>query len=187
MGQGCGTWMGIRERWNAKAAGFCVVPNGNCGLRKVKRACALESKGGASSVGHYAQCSCGRLSLTARAEPYAVVVCHCGACRKRTGSVLGAGAYFEQRDVTIQGEARRFERVIEERKFESSFCPDCGASLYWKTDLHPTGIGVALGCFEDPSAFFPSRSVWESRKARWLSVDAAIPGHLEGSRSPSSR
>ena len=136
---------------------------------------------------HRAQCSCGNLKLVARAEPYAVVICHCKACQKRTGSVLGAGAYFEQRDVTIEGSSQRYQRMVDDRKFRSFFCPNCGTSLFWNTDLHPTGIGVAMGCFEDHMRFFPSRSVWESEKSGWLNLDASIPGHLVGRHSSKNR
>ena len=134
-----------------------------------------------------AKCSCGSLCVTVAAEPYAVVICHCRACQMRTGSVLGVGAYFDRAEVEIEGDAKHFERAVEDRKFHSYFCPECGTSLYWESDLHPTGIGIALGCFEDPAAFTPSRSVWEVSKTDWLHLDSSVPGHVEGRRSPLSR
>ena len=133
-----------------------------------------------------ASCSCGDLRLDVTGDPYATVLCHCTACQRRTGSAFGVGVYFNAADVTISGATTQYDRQVENRVFRSFFCPRCGTSVYWRTDLHPQGIGIGLGCFTDPAAFRPDRSVWESRKLEWFDIDD-IPGHIEGGRSASTR
>ena len=46
-----------------------------------------------------AQCSCGGLKVILQGEPSMVVTCNCLKCQKRTGSVFGAGAYFDNEQV----------------------------------------------------------------------------------------
>ena len=133
-----------------------------------------------------ARCACGALTLQVHDRPYATVICHCTACKRRTGSAIGVGVYFDVSAVTISGNATRYDRQVADRAFSSFFCPTCGTSLYWKTQLHPQGVGIALGCFDDPSAFVPDRSVWEATRLDWLHVDS-IPGHIEGSKSARTR
>ena len=128
-----------------------------------------------------ASCSCEKLCLVVGGEPYATVACHCTACKKRTGSAFGVGVYFEKAVVTISGHATRFERAVADRVFSTFFCPNCGTSVYWETELHPSGMGIALGCFQTPD-FVPDRSVWESAKLDWIGL-GSIAGHIEGGRS----
>ncbi len=47
---------------------------------------------------HHASCSCGQLTLVARGDPIRVSMCHCLACRRRTGSTYGAQARFATDD-----------------------------------------------------------------------------------------
>ena len=43
-----------------------------------------------------AECSCGRLSATCSGEPFRIAVCHCLACKRKTGSAFGFGAWFRK-------------------------------------------------------------------------------------------
>lgn len=52
---------------------------------------------------HKASCSCGQLEITVTGAPRRVVMCHCIACHKRTGSTYGAQATYEPTNVTVAG------------------------------------------------------------------------------------
>ncbi|MCB1740191.1 MAG: GFA family protein [Gammaproteobacteria bacterium] len=135
-----------------------------------------------------ARCSCGAVSVSVSAEPYAVVACHCSDCRRRTGAPFGVGVYFDRAQVSISGATGCFERpAAEGRKVRNYFCTTCGGPVYWRTDLHPDGVGVALGMFDEPERYTPTRSVFERHRSTWCRLDASIPGHLEGRNSPPSR
>ena len=130
-----------------------------------------------------AGCSCGALTVRVRGEPTSIVACHCIACQKRTGSVLGVGAYYPQAQVEISGNARAYARTSDAGfTFTSHFCPTCGVSLYWASGKNPGLIGVAVGAFADPSFPRPMRSVWEESRHGWLDV-AAIEAHFPKGRS----
>jgi hypothetical protein len=121
-----------------------------------------------------AQCSCGSVKLVAEGEPSSVVACHCLACQRRTGSVLGVGAYFPRERIVVSGATKEFVRPTDAgHRFVTRFCPGCGTSLYWTSGKNPDLVGVAVGAFADPAFPAPLRSVWEQSMHSWVRVDVA--------------
>ena len=100
-----------------------------------------------------------------------VSVCHCLACQRRTGSAFGFQARFPRDRVEIHGRAHEYVRISddgESRRF--SFCPECGATVFYVIDADPDVIAVPVGVFADPSFPPPRVSVWESRRHAWVTV-----------------
>ena len=108
----------------------------------------------------HAACSCGQLRLTVEGEPVRVSICHCLACQRRTGSVFGVQARFEEGQVTTDGASRQYIRVSDEggKRAFFSFCPDCGATVFYITEATPGIVAVPVGAFADPSFPAPTRS-----------------------------
>src|SRR5437763_9506854 len=99
----------------------------------------------------HAACSCEQLRLTVEGEPIRVSVCHCLACQRRTGSVFGVQARFDVEQVTTEGTSRQYVRVSDrgdQRVFH--FCPECGAAVFYTTELSPGVVAVPVGAFADP-------------------------------------
>jgi hypothetical protein len=122
-----------------------------------------------------AHCCCGMLRVEADGDPVVIVACHCGQCQRRTGSVLGVGAYYPSERIHVSGQSKVFARLADSgRKFDTHFCPDCGTSLYWAPEELPDHIGVAVGAFVDPQFPAPMMSVWEESKHPWLSFTHSL-------------
>jgi hypothetical protein len=122
-----------------------------------------------------AACSCGQLRVTTEGEPLYVVVCHCLACQRRTGSAFGSQAWFPRERVRMAGRAREYTRIADDGEPRTfSFCPDCGATVHCRIDSAPERIAVPVGAFADPAFPPPHVSVWESRKHAWVAVPAGI-------------
>ena len=122
-----------------------------------------------------AECQCGQLSAELSGAAPIVVACHCVACQRRSGSPFGVIAYYPADQVAIRGEATKFERPTDEgNRFQTSFCPTCGSTVYVNADKHPTMIGVPVGAIADPVFQAPLRSVWEQTKHNWVSMPADV-------------
>jgi len=113
-----------------------------------------------------AQCSCGQLRATVEGEPVRVSMCHCHACQRRTGSAYGAQARFPADAVRIEGESREYVRISDDGEPRSFFfCPDCGATVFYRTD--PEFTAIPLGAFGGWDGPPPAVQVYESRRLPW--------------------
>lgn len=120
-----------------------------------------------------AACSCGQLKVQARGEPIRVSVCHCLACQRRTGSVFGMQARFDRENISIEGRAKQWVRIADSgNRCTQSFCPECGATVYYFLNTAPDVIAVPVGAFADPGFPEPKFSVYEERKHSWVSMPA---------------
>lgn len=120
-----------------------------------------------------AACSCGQLSLTAEGDPVRISMCHCLACQRRTGSVFGAQARFARDRVVTSGRAKEYVRVGDSGgRITFSFCPECGATVFYRIDDLPEVIAVPVGAFADPAFPEPRVSVYEARRHAWVAVPA---------------
>ena len=127
----------------------------------------------------HAACSCEQLRLTAEGDPVRISACHCLACQRRTGSAFGVQARFPAENVRIEGRYREYVRVSDEGEARTfSFCPDCGATVFYTTEDAREHIVVPVGAFADPAFPEPWVSVWEKRRHPWLD----LPTLAQGSR-----
>jgi hypothetical protein len=134
-----------------------------------------------------ARCSCGALTLTLQGPSKLVVACHCLACQRRTGAPFGVGAFYPVDAVAISGTATGFARdAASGGKVHTYFCPNCGSTVYWKTDKLPSLIGVAVGALTDPKYPVPVRSVFEQSKHDWVQIDGAVEHFQQNSVTKNS-
>jgi hypothetical protein len=123
----------------------------------------------------YAACSCEQLRLTAEGEPVRISICHCLACQRRTGSAFGVQARFDAARVRTEGRSSEYVRVSDEGEARIFyFCPECGATVFYKDATTPGLVAVPVGAFADPAFPAPTVSVWESRRHRWLELPEDI-------------
>jgi len=123
---------------------------------------------------HRAECACGQLSATCSGEPVRISVCHCLACKRRTGSAFSWNARWPRADVAIEGRASEFTRIGDEGgRVTNSFCPKCGTSVYYRIDAQPDVIAIPAGAFADPAFPAPRFSVYDPiRRCAWVEIRA---------------
>jgi hypothetical protein len=94
------------------------------------------------------KCLCGAVTFTAENVETEFETCHCGMCRRWTGSPMFAASV--QR-VTFEGEEHL--KTFDSSEWASrGFCSKCGSSLFYY--LKPADRYVmAVGAFDDASAF----------------------------------
>jgi hypothetical protein len=127
----------------------------------------------------HAACSCGQLTATTEGDPIRISICHCLACQRRTGSAFGAQARFPRDKVRTEGRSTQYVRTADSgNKITFHFCPDCGATVYYRLELLPDAIAVAIGAFADPTFPAPKVSVYEARRHPWVGVPEDIE-HLD--------
>ena len=128
-----------------------------------------------------ATCSCGQLRVTVEGDPVRISMCHCLACQRRTGSAFGIQARFREAQVQIEGRSTEYTRVSDEedRAAHFSFCPDCGATVFYRTDAGSDLIAIPIGAFAEPTFPPPTVSVWEARRHPWVRLPDSIEHHMD--------
>ncbi len=124
-----------------------------------------------------AACHCGQLRLEVDGDPFVVGICHCLACKRRTGSAFGMQAAFEPRQVQVFGRHSTYTRISDEedrKPHDFHFCPDCGSQVFYTEPDEPDLIVVSVGSFADPSFPPPTESGYDSRRHSWLAVPDTI-------------
>jgi hypothetical protein len=126
-----------------------------------------------------ATCVCGDLRIVCDGEPARVSICGCRDCQKRTGSAFGVGAYFAAENVQEPRRAvRSFTRKsATNRALTFYFCDRCGSTVYWRLEMLPGMLGVAVGAFADSSFPAPQVAVWTTHKAPWVVLPDGIAHH----------
>lgn len=130
---------------------------------------------------HFAECRCGRVTVRCEGEPVRVSVCHCLACRKRSGSAFSAQARFPTDRVTVTGKVRVFERLSDDGNAVTyRFCPGCGATVAYGIEDQPDLVAVPIGLFERQGfSTRPGFSVYESRKHPWVGIEGDGIRHMD--------
>jgi hypothetical protein len=99
-------------------------------------------------------------------------------CHKTTGSAFSTAAYFSDENViSISGEHRVYTRSSHfGRKVTHHFCPTCGGTVFWYSELATGKTGVSLGCFDDLLEFpRPAMAGWCRSKFPWVEFASDIP------------
>lgn len=108
-------------------------------------------------------CLCGAVRYEARGDPVLVGLCHCGDCRRESGSLGLYWADWPPDAVRMTGTLYTYQG--------RSFCPTCGARVA-HLGAHETGL--MLGTLDGPpTGLVPTRELWTIRREPWL---APVPG-----------
>jgi len=98
-----------------------------------------------------AACSCGQLKIVVDGEPLRISVCHCLACQRRPGGAFGFQARFPRDRSEISGSSTEYTRISDAgQRATFSFCPECGATVYYVAASAPDVVAVPVGAFADP-------------------------------------
>jgi hypothetical protein len=124
-----------------------------------------------------AACHCGQLRLEVEGDPFAVSICNCLACQRRTGSAFGMQAAFRREQVRISGRYNDFSRISDEadaKEHAFHFCPECGSQVFYTEPDDPDLVVVSIGSFADPSFPPPTESGYDSRRHPWVGLPATV-------------
>ena len=116
-------------------------------------------------------CLCGAIRYRVSGAPLRVGLCHCGQCRRETGSAMPSFVTWPRQELEIMKGKPAGIRLSDFATRE--FCRDCGSPLFWRAD-NGDDITVYLGSLDDAEAMpAPSYELWAERRLHWV---PEIPG-----------
>ena len=127
-----------------------------------------------AGIGIRARCFCGAVTLRFSAAAKGVIHCHCGECRRLSGSAFTTWAAFARETVTIEGSATltAFDVTPSVRRH---FCRTCGSHAYTADQRHPALLGVPAGAIDGLAALQPVAHYFVDHRAAWHGIHDALP------------
>ena len=114
-------------------------------------------------------CLCGAVRYRVDGGPTHVGRCHCGDCRKRSGSAFAIYGHWPRDAFELQGELARFDG--------DAFCPTCGSRIGVVED---DGVEINLGTLDEaPFELEPEAELWIKRREPWLHAVEGAAQHEE--------
>ena len=114
-------------------------------------------------------CLCGAVRYVVRGEPAHVGRCHCGDCRKRSGSAFAIYGQWPPDAYELTGELSAFEG--------DTFCGTCGSRIGL---FEAEGAEINLGTLDEaPFELTPEAELWIKRREPWLPAIEGAAQHQE--------
>jgi hypothetical protein len=120
------------------------------------------------------RCLCGAVRYRFEGEPSSVGLCQCERCQRQSGSAFLIGVVFPRERVTIEGELRTFEAVIDGARLWRHFCPTCGSAVSITLERYPEIRSMMGGTLDDKSTLAPKFAIWCSSAQPWLRLPDEI-------------
>ena len=120
------------------------------------------------------RCLCGSVAFAAP-PPSRVHYCHCGMCRRATGSAFAVLAWFNCDEVRwVSGTpALRRSSALAMR----GFCRHCGTSLLLQYDASKE-LALMVGAFDRPEDFAPTYHYGVEGRLPWTDCGHGLPERL---------
>jgi hypothetical protein len=120
-------------------------------------------------------CSCGSVRFELD-HPLWVVVCHCDACKKRTGSAYGISLVMDDNAVkAFTGPTKTFVRIGDSgKRVRYEFCPTCGTTMRWRVELIAGRQVFAGGALDEPSKLEIGGEMYTEEALSWARIGCEL-------------
>ncbi len=120
-------------------------------------------------------CLCGKVKYELRGEPRVLYYCHCGTCRKATGSSFATNLIALAEDfVLVAGRdlLSAFESSPDKHRY---FCSACGSPIYSQAKSTQKIVSVRCGTLDSDPILRPSIHAYVASKAPWVRICDDLP------------
>ena len=115
-------------------------------------------------------CLCGRVEYEVRGQPQVVYYCHCGMCRKATGSSFATNMLVAEKDFVVTAGAsllKAFQSSPGENRY---FCSQCGSPIYSQAEARMGMVSVRCGSLDGDPGIRPTEHIYTASKAPWFEI-----------------
>lgn len=133
-----------------------------------------------TNTSHRGSCLCGavRFEIQGRFERF--FLCHCGHCRKDTGSAHAANLFSTSARLRwLSGEDRVTSFTLPSTRHSRSFCSTCGSALP-RVQRDGALLVVPAGSLDSELLLRPDAHIFAASRARWDQALEQVPV-IEGS------
>ncbi len=120
-------------------------------------------------------CMCGAVRFRTAGAPTRIINCHCEDCRRHTGAPAATLAVYGAEQVSFSGTDRKAYKSSPGT--ERAFCPECGTSITFETDLRGYGrvCAIHISTFDDADAMVPTHHSYYADRISWFDMVDDLP------------
>jgi len=116
-------------------------------------------------------CLCHLIQYKISAIPEEMNICHCGMCRKMSGSAYGVFAHIKRSNFEWIAGKENISCYQSSRDNIRNFCSKCGSNVPNEDGDY---ICIPAGTFNTDPGIKPSLQIFTSSKAPWHTIDPRI-------------
>ncbi len=117
---------------------------------------------------HTGSCLCGAVRFEVEGEFEHFYLCHCGYCRKDSGSAHAANLFSSHATLKwIAGHDKTASFNLPSTRHRRCFCSICGSALPFAPAEGRGLVVVPAGSLDTPVALKPDAHIFMSSKANW--------------------
>ena len=116
---------------------------------------------------HVGSCLCGEVRFEIAGDFERFFLCHCGRCRKDTGSAHAANLFSSTAKIRwLSGEAKVRTFRAPATLHERSFCSECGSALP-RVQMNGALLVVPAGSLDSALEIRPDAHIFVASRANW--------------------
>lgn len=121
-------------------------------------------------------CACGAIRYSILGEPLFSNHCQCRDCQRESGSGHGSYMSFACADVTVTGDAGRWDMVGDSGNVKTRrFCSVCGLPVYMTYAAMPDVVTIRAASLDEPARYKPQAVTYAARGHDWDRLDPELP------------
>ena len=124
---------------------------------------------------HFGSCLCGAVRFEVDGDFQRFYLCHCGHCRKDSGSAHAANLFASGANLRwVIGETQVTRFTLPSTRHSKCFCATCGSALPY---VEPEGgwVVVPAGSLDSDVTLKPDAHIFGSSRASWDNGLGEIP------------
>lgn len=128
----------------------------------------------------HGSCLCGQVTYEIRGTPLAMYYCHCGTCRKASGSSFATNLLVAADDLVVTSGRELLSKLESSPNKYRHFCSRCGSPIYSQADSTRHLVSVRVGTLDEEPGMNPSMHFYVASKAPWFEIRDSLPHLPEG-------
>jgi hypothetical protein len=120
-------------------------------------------------------CLCGKVQYEVRGLPKVAYYCHCGRCRKQSGSSFATNMAVLREDFVLVSGEEMLSYYQPSPLLRRYFCSRCGSPIYSQGDKYKHIVSVRCGTLDSDLPVRPSVHAFVASKANWVDISDELP------------
>ena len=126
------------------------------------------------------KCNCGGVTYEVTGDPLLIYVCHCGNCRRRSGSAFGIGLVVSTDNLNVTGDRGGGGGVSDAGNKNPVYrCAVCGNVIYGLGAYTPGLAKLMPGTLSDTVEVEPDVQIWTSSAQKWVAIPSEVLQYTE--------